>query len=91
MWRRKPSHRILVVEWPCWDDDEECEGCACETDVEAVVDVLGVVTGNKGKHLNSVLEIPIALLLIGIETYANGGEEHSVEELSETLSVKVLC
>jgi hypothetical protein len=50
-----PLGRVLVVEGPGRHDDEECEGGAGEADVDAVVDVLGVVAGGEGDDLRRAM------------------------------------
>lgn len=40
---------MTIIPRPRRHADQECEGRSAETDVERVVDVLGGVTGEKGK------------------------------------------
>jgi hypothetical protein len=48
---REPAFRVLVVERPRWDDDEESERGAGETNVERQPDVLGEVADEEGDDL----------------------------------------
>lgn len=50
--RWQPSLRILVVEWPGWNNDEEGESGASETDVERQPNVLCHVADQKGDDLS---------------------------------------
>ena len=49
--RREPVLRVLVVEGPRRDDDEECEGGAGEANVEREFDVLLREADEKGNDL----------------------------------------
>jgi hypothetical protein len=60
VWRRNPSLRIFIVKRPCRYDDEEGEGCACEANVEGVVDVLSEVAGYKSKDLSAMLAMMLS-------------------------------
>lgn len=50
--RGQPVLRVLVVKWPRWNDDKECEGGAGEANVECERDVLLREANKEGDDLS---------------------------------------
>ena len=91
---RQPSLRRLVVERPRWNNHQERQSRARESNPERVVDILLYVTHDEGQKLKMKY---VSIDLRGrrtcnvVRTYSRNGKDKGGDEFGLLLALKVLC